>query len=190
MSVAMYRPTLNVEGIPESLRELPQWVGWTFGERNGKPTKIPINARTGTYASTTDPSTWSTFEAALARYQNDDQVAGIGFVFTKDAGIVGIDLDHCRNPDGGELEPWARIIVQGVDTFTEVSQSGTGLHLYAYAKMPADGNKRTTKSENGEVGGIEAYAVGRFFTVTGEHLLGTPTVIEARQNPLDNLYRE
>src|SRR5262245_1008727 len=68
------------ENIPESLRTVNQWVAWKLVPRDGKMTKLPINVKTGTNASSTDPSTWATFDEALDYYHAHD-VAGIGFVF-------------------------------------------------------------------------------------------------------------
>ena len=37
---------------------------------------------------------------------------------------------------------------------------------------------------------MEMYYSGRYFTVTGYHLEGTPTTIEARQTELEALHKE
>ncbi len=70
--------------IPEVLRAYPQWVGWRYEARDGKRTKVPYDAKTGERASSTDPSTWSTYEQARAVKNHYD---GLGFVFTLEAGI-------------------------------------------------------------------------------------------------------
>jgi len=49
---------------------------------------------------------------------------------------VGIDLDKCRNPETGELEPEAQEIVRRMDSYTEVSPSGTGVHIYVIGTKP------------------------------------------------------
>src|SRR5688572_2197345 len=87
----------DLTNIPVALRAIPQWVAWRADvphEAGKKPVKMPVNPLTGKNASSTDPATWSTFEMAIQR-ANDDRLAGIGFVFTEEAGIVGVDLDHC-----------------------------------------------------------------------------------------------
>src|SRR5262245_33437365 len=93
------RPTpvpVNLDGIPEELRGLPQWVVWnyTWKEGPGKPGKWdkPPYQPTGEYASTTDPRTWSTFDSVVAAYQSGE-FDGIGFVFASDDPYVGVDLD-------------------------------------------------------------------------------------------------
>ena len=62
--------------------------------------------------------------------------AGVGFVFAEGDGLCGVDLDACRDPQDGRLEPWAEDLVRQLDTFAEVSPSGRGVHLFARARLP------------------------------------------------------
>src|SRR5829696_4765176 len=64
--------------------------------------------------------------------------------------------------------------------FTEVSPSGTGLHIFVKATLPGRNNRK---------GPVEMYESRRYFTLTGEHLDGTPTEIHERQDVLERLYR-
>src|SRR4051794_32368531 len=120
-------PVVAVENIPHELRDLPRWVAWRYERREPKWEKVPIGP-TGRRASTTDPATWSTFEAALAAYR-ERRLAGIGFVFAEGDPFTGIDLDACRDSDAGTLVPWADEIVRDLDSYTEVSPSGTGVKV-------------------------------------------------------------
>jgi primase-polymerase (primpol)-like protein len=104
---------------------------------------------------------------------------GIGFVFTAGDPYVGVDLDHCRE-ESGELSPWAVTVAENLRSSSEYSPSGKGIHIIAKASLPAGGRRRTP--------GIEIYDAGRYFTVTGEHIDGTPTTIEQRQDEIDELY--
>jgi len=143
------------ENIPEELKARSQWVEWrAVGE---KPDKVPHSARTGRKASSTDLMTWSTFEEALEAYQHGDY-DGVGFVFSSGDPYTGIDLDDCVD-EGGEIAPWALEIVRYFDSYTELSATGTGLHIIVRGDVP-----------NGRKGGIEVYSSKRFFTVTG-HLV-------------------
>jgi putative DNA primase/helicase len=108
--------------IPLELRQRPQWVLWKYENRNGKPTKVPY-AVNGDYAKVNEPSTWATFDEALATGQ------GVGFVFTPEDPYTGIDLDHVRDPETGLVSPEAWDIVRALDSYTEWSVSGTGLHI-------------------------------------------------------------
>ena len=107
-------------------------------------------------------------------------MSGVGFVFTEDDPYAGIDIDKCRNSETGEIDQWARKIVDALDSYTEISPSGTGLHIFVKATLPGPNNRK---------GPLEMYESGRYFTLTGEHLGGTPTEIHERQDVLERLYR-
>src|SRR5215218_9167207 len=143
---------VKVESIPEELRARPQWVVWkAVGD---KPDKVPYSARSGRRASSTDLLTWSTFQEALEAYENG-RYAGLGFVFCSGDPYTGIDLDDCVDEDG-EIAGWALEIVRYFNSFTELSATGTGLHIIVRGEVP---NRR--KDE------IEVYSSKRFFTMTG-----------------------
>lgn len=164
---------------PDGLVHRDQWVGWRTQERDGKQTKVPVNPATGRFASATDPETWTDFKTAREHATTKD--IGIGFVFTEDDPIVGVDLDDCRDPDDGILENWAHDIVTRLDSFTEVSPSGTGVHVLVEGELPEGRNRH---------GDVELYDDARFFTVTGDHLSETPQTIEARQDALAAVHAE
>ena len=159
---------VRVEGIPRELRARPQWVLWRLEERDGKPTKVPYSPRTGARAKSTDLMTWGTFEEAFEAYEAGDCV-GVGFVFCSADPFTGVDLDDCRNPETGELEPWAAKIVTALDSYTELSPSGTGVHIICKARIPRGGRR----------GRVEMYAQDRFFTITG-HTIDVIAEAEAR----------
>jgi putative DNA primase/helicase len=140
------------ESIPEELRVRPQWVVWkAVGD---KPDKVPYSARTGRKASSTDLLTWSTFQEALETYENGGY-AGLGFVFSSADPYTGIDLDDCVDATG-EIALWALEIVRYFDSYTELSATGSGLHVIVRGNAP---NRRK--------GDVEVYSSKRFFTVTG-----------------------
>lgn len=127
-----------------------QWVRHT--ER-----KVPLAVNGGrvTPASSTDPSSWSSYPVARRATAG----AGMGFVLTAKDRLVCIDLDHAL--EDGELLPWARAIVDGMPaTYIEVSPSGTGLHVWGYGWVG-----RGRKLRRG-VAAIEIYDRERFITVT------------------------
>jgi len=138
--------------IPEELRVRPQWVVWkAVGE---KPDKVPYSARTARKASSTNLMTWSTYEEALEAYE-DGEYAGLGFVFSSGDPYTGVDLDGCVD-DNGRIAPWALEIASYLDSYTELSATGTGLHIIVRGDVP---NRRK--------GDVEVYSSKRFFTVTG-----------------------
>ena len=177
----MSDPIVNEpEAIPETLRERDQWVCWREEERDGKPTKIPVTPEVGGFASATASETWASFEAALD-YSETEHADGVGFVFTDDDPIVGIDLDDCRDPETGDVDDDAQDIIARLDSYTEVSPSGTGYHVLITGTLPDGRNRR---------GSVELYDTARFFTVTGDHVGRTPTRVARRQDALTAIHRE
>jgi putative DNA primase/helicase len=143
---------LRAENIPGELKARPQWVVWkAVGD---KPDKVPYSATTGRKASSTDLLTWTTFQEVLEAYENG-QYAGLGFVFSSADPYTGIDLDDCVDADG-EIAGWALEIVRYFDSYTELSATGSGLHIIVRGDVP---NRRK--------GDVEVYSSKRFFTVTG-----------------------
>jgi hypothetical protein len=127
-------------------------------------------------AAVDDPHTWGTFTEAHDAY-TDGKADGVGIVLGE--GTVGIDLDKCRDAEAGTIEPWALAIVRELDSYTEISPSGRGLHVYVYGVLPPGRRKK---------GQIEMYAERRYFTVTGQHVEGTPRTIEDRSAALAALH--
>ena len=66
-----------------------------------------------------------------------DAFDGIGFVFTPEDPYVGIDLDGARNPETGIIEPWASEIIAACASDTEISVSGTGVHIIIEGALPS-----------------------------------------------------
>lgn len=160
--------------VPLALRIRDQWVNWGIGQRNGKPQKIPTDPKTNEPGKVNDPDTWGRFRTAVESWKNTD-VEGLGFVFTDDDTLAGVDLDDVRDPDTGKIETKARDIINSLDSYTEISPSGTGVHVLVKGFKPPG---RTRNDD------IEMYDRDRYFTVTGNHLEGTPKEIEVRQDEL------
>lgn len=172
-----------LDRVPQSLRAVPQWVVWRYVERDGKRTKVPVDAKSGATASSTDPSTWASFDDALAATTRLPSIEGVGFVFTERDPFCGIDLDECIV--GGKVVSGAREIIDAFATYTEISPSGNGVKLIAEARKPEGARCRSTRVEGFKQ--IEVYDTGRFFTVTGRHWAGTPKKVERRQRELEAL---
>jgi putative DNA primase/helicase len=171
-------PHNNFAAIPAELKALARWVNWQFVERDGKPTKEPINPQTGNLASCSDPDTWGTYSDALARL-NIDSVDGIGFQLGSP--YTGVDLDGCRDSATGDIEPWAQKIIASLNSYTEVSPRRCGVHIWVKGNLPPGGRRK---------GHIEMYCTGRYLTVTGLHLDGTPKTVEERQTELTDLHAQ
>ena len=149
-----------IENIPMRLTERPQWVCWRLEERDDKTTKVPYIPGTMRRASSTDLMTWRTFSEALAAYEaGEPPYDGIGFCFCSADPFAGIDLDGCRDPESGEISPWAqKIIDDASEGYVEVSPSGTGVHVIVEGRVRDGGIRR---------GPVEMYSRDRFFTISG-----------------------
>ena len=102
-------------------------------------------------------------------------------MFTDDDPIVGVDLHDCRNPETGEIDDWAASIVETLDSYTEISPSGTGVHVLVIGELPGDRNRS---------GDLEIYEPARFFTVTGDHFVGMPAELKVRPRALEAVTSE
>ena len=159
----MTKPPRRFDDIPEALRLRPQWVC------SRMPDKVSVTP-TGASASSTNPATWSAYE--VCRRAATEHGWGIAFVFTDADPFAVIDLDHVRNAETGETEPWAQAIIDELSSYTEVSWSGTGWHIIVQGGLTGQGNKR---------GRVEAYDRRKVMTLTGETVLGFGSdVVEQR----------
>ena len=157
---------VKFDNIPNDLKRVPRWVLWKLievGDDNSKRwSKMPVRA-SGQYASSTNSDTWADFFSVQSAYEaNPSNFAGIGFVFTADDNLVGIDLDDCYENDIVATD-FANDILRSVPGYCEVSPSGTGVKLFTRATI---NNAHVDHNQ-----GLEIYPHGRFFTVTG-HTLG------------------
>lgn len=148
--------SVKSQNIPETLRKRERWVVWKFEYRKGKWTKVPHQTN-GALASTIDPGTWTSFKRALHAYRTGGW-DGMGFVVTEDDGIVGVDLDHCRDPKTGTIERWAQQIIAQLNSYTELSPSGCGVHIFVRARLRSAVNRK---------GNVEIYSKSRYLTMTG-----------------------
>lgn len=149
-----------MSGIPDALAAFAKqtvWVAWN--DEGGR--KVPKSPRGGN-AKSNDPASWGTYaEAAEAVRSNG--YSGVGIMLSN--GLVGIDLDDVVG-DGGEVDGWAREIIDGIGSYAEVSPSGSGIHVLAYADPTATG--AIGRADHAK--GLEVYNHGRYFTVTGNQI--------------------
>ena len=141
---------MRYDNIPQELRVLKQWV---CANENSK---VPMQATCDRPASSTNPATWASFEDAVWAVENG-YYDYIGFVFN-DNGIVGIDLDDSLKY--GYVSPLATDIFDLCHSYTEVSKSRTGLHIFVKGDIPFKGKNN--------LAGVEIYKTARFFIMTGD----------------------
>ena len=178
---------LIVDGIPPELRRQPFTLWRASPSPDGKkPAKVPFRVdEPERRASSTDPSTWASFEDAVDAYgllsaarrvhPTLGPIAGIAVVLTAAAEIFCLDLD--RVLDGERLDPRAAALVDAFGTFTEISPSGSGLHLFGRGHVPA--------AIRGDQ--VELYGDRRVICLTGHRWQGTPFSLEPCQPWLDRL---
>jgi hypothetical protein len=163
----------QVEGIPQQMLDLPRWAPWRaeWNEKKQKYEKIPHRSdHIENGLSTRSAAGWVPLHRALSVYKaNPDYLAGIGYLMTGPHGIVGFDLDHCVT--AGVVDDWAAEIIAKLDSYTEISPSGTGLRIIVAGELDRDWTNHDR--------GIEVYGGtdARFVTMTGMRLAGSPAQI-------------
>ena len=161
--------------IPSELQDLKQWCCYKLVKQKNteKLSKLPINPETKKGAKSNDPSTWVDYDTALLYA---DEYDGVGFFFTPP--YVGIDIDSV-NLD--KIDTKTLEIINTLNSYTEVSVSGKGLHIIVRGSIPGGVNRKGT---------LEMYQEARFFAMTGNILKGCPDEVYDRQQELEKIYKK
>jgi len=164
--------------LPQALLTVARWVLYII--LNGA--KIPFDPNKRVPANS--PNACASYEFVRDCLVSIPGFHGLGFRFEYDeiAPFAFVDLDDCRNPETGAIEPWALDIVARLNSYAEISPSGSGLHVFCRTQCPPKGGCRR--------GNIEIYTRSRWATVTGNHLAGTPVDLEDRTEELLALHHE
>jgi putative DNA primase/helicase len=161
----------------QDLKLFPQWVCYIADKTPFQPSGVEAKAN--------DPKTWSSYSEVLrARRRDPDFYAGIGFEFVKEQGLTGVDLDKCIDEEG-HLSPYAQRIINLLNSYTEYSPSKRGVHILVRGNIP-----KNIGPDTDGISKIEMYDCKRYFTITGNHLDGTPDTFEDRQEALLALHQE
>jgi hypothetical protein len=203
MSTPSYLP-LNIAGVPTVLLEQP-WIGWRASRaEDGKWKKKPFQigfpmepasndeAKEATRAAIGTPQREPVRRNAypeVKHWRNVGDVAevlalapelfdGFGIVLTAPGGLTFIDLDRVRDPETGTLEAWAERMIATFDSWTEVSVSGTGVHIFCLGRLPGPGLVNYLDGDPAMK--VEAYSTGRFAYLTG-HVLHAAPVAERQR---------
>ncbi len=177
----------------------PHWVAWRNEMRNGKITKVPYCSATR-QAEADDASTWLPHDQAvlIAEAIVNGSGGGIGIELGQcgEAWIAGVDLDTCRDPVSGIVEPWAVAVIERLNSYTEVSPSQTGVKAFLLINPAevlelrrimgtAHGRQFKRANGSGHPPSIELYLSHRYFTVTWDGLADGPA--DLRFVPLEDL---
>ena len=153
--------------IPQELKGYKNWVCWQAypdPKSHSGISKKPINPRTGGFAMPNNSDTWSDFETAV---RQSGKYSGIGFMFSNSP-FFGVDLDDMPNDiqdyQNGGTDNIISEFVNTLQSYTEFSQSKTGVHIICKGTLPE--GRRKAKNDSG---GFEMYENGRFFVVTGNY---------------------
>ena len=161
-------PAFQAPGfVPEELRKRRQWIGWQarWDPVRNKYDKLPICIASGRGDGFLKPENHVSYEEAVEGVKRLG-LTGLGFVMTAGCGLIGGDLDNCRDPSNGHLQVWAREILDWKETYFEVSPSGKGVRFWAKGDL-----KHAVKYDPA---GVELYASGRFLTFTAQKIAGAP----------------
>ncbi|WP_428826761.1 DUF3987 domain-containing protein [Azonexus sp. IMCC34842] len=175
---------VRFDALPQGLRDRPQWC---LAGKGKEPLTLD-----GRLASVTDPRTWGDF----ARVANVAVQKGlcIGFVLSESDPFACIDLDvvdadtqlakgqpidssKWTTPD--QLARYGKI-VRAFDSYTELSRSGKGCHVWVKGNVVQGGRRD----------GVEVYSQARFMICTGNPIQGYNKPIEHRQELLEKLIAE
>jgi len=187
--------------IPAEISQEPRWLVFRLEEQNGKMTKVP-------YSTNVTPASESKFDSPWVKMsgvnseenwadsyteaynfveetnRRDDLkgMDGVGFVLGD--GWAGVDLDDVVNKDN-QIKNFANEFIGSLDSFTEFSPSGTGLHILFKGEIDEDYKQKCSDL------GAEFYDDdGRWFTVTGNRVKGTNDSVEERGTVARRLQRK
>lgn len=176
--------------VPEEMKHLPHWVVATAN-------KLPINPASGYGAKSNDPSTWSSFDVCLSYLKENygkevsignqkSSIEGLGFMFQKETGLVGIDIDHCLDANGNIVDERVKAILDANDAYAEVSKSCSGIHIISRGQKNFSSNKMHLTDEIV----LEVYDSARYFFITGNLLSAEKAKITDGQALLDYIGKE
>jgi putative DNA primase/helicase len=169
-----------MDGVPATLRALG-WIGWRgrLGD-DGKWKKDPFQiSAPRAHASNADPTHWrNEGDVREVQIMAPELFDGFGVALVASANLTFIDLDDVRDPDTGAIEPWAMQMVETFDSWSEISVSGEGLHIFVHGRLPGDGLVNYLDGDPERK--VEVYSTGRFAYLTG-HALESVRPIANRQ---------
>ncbi|HET6576247.1 MAG TPA: DNA methyltransferase [Fimbriiglobus sp.] len=142
------------------------------------PAKAHLNAFVATVV---ERAVAELFRVRLARKRTAGVLGSLDAPEAAEQPVTVVDLDDCRDPETGAVEPWALAIARRLDSYTEASPTGTGVKVFLFAAKPGPRCK---------AGRVEIYDRKRMLTVTGAWFDGFPIAVERRQDELTAFYHE
>lgn len=175
--------------FPERMKNSDQWLLWKTTDDGRKIPRAPWE--TGNplqYVDAMDPSNWVPFEKAQNWQSKLPQKFGLAYSLTREDEIVFLDLDDVIID--GEPSPAAQNIIEQANSYTAVSTSGTGIHVFVSGSLGEDIKSLTGRIDEGGDQSLEVYDRNRFVAVTGDHLESSPAEITPGDILLNELEAE
>jgi hypothetical protein len=169
--------------IPAELRAPPLWLQYYLKSDPKHPDKKPGKCPCMKYGTPEDrANNLRSLDHLLTRPKQ----AGFQRWVSKNEGFVFVDLDHVRNVNTGEVEPWAEQLIEQLDSYTEISASGTGFHIVCKGTLPEDVEPSPDSK-------VEIYSgasrPNKLIAMTGDVIDVFHKTIEHRQEQLDQLLK-
>ncbi len=173
---------MSLQNIPQELRALKRWVCYRLVPDSEKPDKKPAKVPhqlNGALAKSNDLATWASFEEACSAVMTG-KFDGISYALAAEDGFVCVDLDNARDPETGCPLEWADPIIRALASYTEVSPSGKGYHIFVRGAIPKASHRKDSK--------VELYADVKIMATTGELGFEGYEKIETRPEALADLF--
>lgn len=163
--------TRNSANIPPDLKQRRAWLVWQVGNTDSerrKFGKIPLypasrRRRHGQQGSADDRAALGTWDEAIAAFEADPSVAGVGLAMLPENGLVAFDGDNCVTEEAGQAAIAAPVTQICEGTYSELSPSGSGVRAFWFGSA-TDGKNHAE--------GFELFYRSGFVTVTGNRIGG------------------
>lgn len=159
----------NIDSIPQDLKNIKQWVAF-----HGK---VPTDTNTGRPVNALDNKYWMSFEQVIAATKDTEY--NIGLVTGGTCRLAVIDIDKCID-ENGNLSDMAQDAITTLNSYTEYSTSGNGVHIYCFATLPDTYRNRDN--------GLEFYWRNRAIVVTGNAYPSTPSNVFSRDKEAEIMH--
>jgi putative DNA primase/helicase len=184
---------VNFDALPADIQQGKRFCCWRAIPDKGKPKKIqkrPWRADGVGLLTWSNPLNLLSFDEVKSLYltgqdlpeHNGKHFAGIGYILNGTSDLVCVDLDSAID-DRGKVKPEAHPILERLNSYTEISPSGEGLHIWVKAQM--DGPNIPQIALAGQK--IEIFVRSHHVTLTGDVLPGYER-LESRQAETEALY--
>ncbi|WP_152418758.1 MULTISPECIES: hypothetical protein [Halorubrum] len=185
-------PSVSLSGYSRNqllpvMKRVDNWICWA---RSPVGNKIPLNINqyneySGRYASSKyyDREIWQTYNQARRMESGDSAIDGVGFV-PSNKSISFIDIDNCLNKSTKRIDPEIYQLITEVNSYTEISDSGRGLHVFCRGNAPSYG--WTPDSYSHDISVFD----GSWVAVTENHVEGFPKSVQGGSSDLEKICNE